>query len=230
MAAATTIEPTKEVALRALTWPEQARALVIATDADFTLAGEMLRGVKALAGEIDSVFGPLKKKANESHRAICDEEAKAKAPLSEAERIVKRSMAQYHEAQERARRIEQQRLEAEVRRQEEDRRLAEATELEAEGRHEEAEEAISAPATYTAAPVAPPPPKVQGVSFREAWSAEVTDLKALVAAVAEGKAQAGLVMANQQALDQLARALKATMAVPGVKVRVQKVVAAGAGR
>ena len=63
--------------------------------------------------------------------------------------------------------------------------------------------------------------------MREVWSAEVSDLAALVRAVADRKAPAGLVLANQQALDQLARALKETMAVPGVRVRKQTSVAAG---
>lgn len=227
---ATVIEtpPAKELEAKALTWPERARALTVDSDETFHEAGNLLVGVKALRKEIEDHHRPVIAAAFAAHKAATAAKKKLDDPLDVAEGVLKRSMAAYHEAQERARRAEQLRLEAEARRQEEERRLAEAEALEAEGRHEEAAQTIEELIVAPVAPVAPPAPKVAGVSFREQWTAEVTDLSALVRAVADGKAPAGLVMANQSALDQLARALKDTMAVPGVKVRKQTGVAAGA--
>ena len=63
----------------------------------------------------------------------------------------------------------------------------------------------------------PPPAKVSGVSFRETWTAEVTDFRALVKAVAEGRAPLSLVQADESALGQYARSTRGTQKVPGVR-------------
>jgi hypothetical protein len=225
MAAAMPIAP--ELESRALTWPEQARALVISDDAAFASAGELLKSIKALAREIEDTFGPHKKKASELHRGICAEENKAKAPLAEAESILKRSMATYHEAQERARRAEQMRLEAEARQREETRRLEEAAAVEAAGDPEEAERILVEKPPLPAYTPPPPVAKVQGVAMREEWSGEVTNLKALVDAIAAGSAPLSLVQINQPVLNGLAKSLKAELAYPGVRAVVRTNVAAG---
>jgi colicin import membrane protein len=227
MAAPATVIEAPELEAKALTWPERARALKVESDEDFHEAGNLLVGIKGLRKEIEDHHRPVIAAAFAAHKAATAAKKKLDDPLDEAERTIKRSMSAYHDAQERRRREEQARLEAEARRQEEERRLAEAQALEAEGRHGEAKAVIEEPIIAPVAPAPPPVPKVAGVSMRETWSAEVTDLAALVRAVADGKAPAGLVQANQSALDQLARALKATMAVPGVTVRRQTGVAAG---
>lgn len=223
MAAAQPIAP--ELETRALDWPTQARALVIATDRDFSDAGEMLKGIKQLAREIEDTFGPHKQRAHELHRGICAEETKAKAPLAEAERILKRSMAEYHEKQERARREEQRRLEAEARAREEAERLEEAAALEAEGRQVEAERLLEEPAPILQ--VAPQPvAKVAGVQMREEWSGEFTDLRALCAAIGAGEAPVSLVVGNQTTLNALARSLKNELRYPGVRAVSRTTVAA----
>ncbi len=221
------VEPAKALESKVLTWPERARALTVDSDERFHEAGGLLVGIKGLRKEIEDHHRPVMAAAFAAHKAATAAKKKLDDPLDEAERTIKRSMSAYHDAQERKRREEQARLEAEARRQEEERRLAEAQALEAEGRHDEAEAALDEPNIAPVAPAPPPVPKVGGISMRETWSAEVIDLAALVRAVAEGKAPVGLVQANQSALDQLARALKATMAVPGVTVRRQTGVSAG---
>ena len=59
--------------------------------------------------------------------------------------------------------------------------------------------------------------------FREVWSAEVTDIKALCRAVADGKASTECVMANMPVLNRMASALKATMNIPGVRAYSKRV-------
>lgn len=225
MAAAQPIAPELEV--RALDWPTQARALSIATARDFEDAAEMLKGIKSLAREIEDTFGPHKQRAHELHRGICQEESKAKAPLVEAERILKRSMADYHEAQERIRREEQRRLEAEARAREEAERLEEAAALEAEGRQVEAERVLDEPAPVLHVAPTAPPPKVAGVQMREEWSGEFTDLRALCAAIGAGTAPVSLVVGNQATLNALARSLKSELRYPGVRAVSRTNVAAG---
>lgn len=59
--------------------------------------------------------------------------------------------------------------------------------------------------------------KVAGISMVERWSSEVTDLIALVKAVADGTAPLEALEANSKFLDNQARALKANMKYAGVR-------------
>lgn len=59
-------------------------------------------------------------------------------------------------------------------------------------------------------------PKVAGLSTRKAYKAKVTDLLALVKAIAEGRAPLAYVMANEPVLNKMASALKEQMDIPGV--------------
>jgi hypothetical protein len=61
-------------------------------------------------------------------------------------------------------------------------------------------------------------PRVEGVSFRDTYTAEVFDLMALVRAVATGLAPITLLQVNTTALNGMARALKNALALPGVRV------------
>lgn len=61
------------------------------------------------------------------------------------------------------------------------------------------------------------PPKAEGVAFRSTWRADVVDLKALIMAVAAGKADVQCLTANQTYLNALARAQKSALAIPGVR-------------
>ena len=76
-------------------------------------------------------------------------------------------------------------------------------------------------------PVFTPPiqaaPKVEGVSFRDLWSAEVTDLLALARAVADGVVAPTLLIPNQPALNKMAVALKGELRIPGVVARCERI-------
>lgn len=217
-----------ELATEAESWPDQARALTIVDDATNARAGEMLKGIKALAGQIDGTFDPIKKKAHDTHRAICDEQAKAKKPLLEAEKILKDSMTAYYDEQQRLARAEAARLEAEAREIEEAARLEEAAALEAAGQNEEAERVLveEPPTPAFVPPVAVA--KVAGVAMREEWSGEVTNLRDLCRAIGEGKAPVTLVTINQATLNGLARSLKGELKYPGIRAVKRTGVAARA--
>lgn len=61
------------------------------------------------------------------------------------------------------------------------------------------------------------PPKVEGSQIRHLWSAEVDDLKALLAFVVANPHMLHLVQPNQSALDSLARSMKDSgITIPGV--------------
>lgn len=212
---------------KALAYPDQARSLRITDAGTYQAACDFLMGIKALRAEIADTFEPHVKRAHEAHKALLKEQKDAEAPLIEAERIAKAALVVYDQEQERIRRDEQRRLQEQLRREEEERRLAEAVDLEQAGEQAEADALISAPVDVPVVAVAPMTPKVSGISYRETWSAEVTDLAALVAYVARHSQFAGLLSPNMPALNGQARSLKGQLQIPGVKAICTRDVAAG---
>lgn len=207
--------------------PATAQSLSITDAPSFERAGSFLRTVKALRAEVESVFGPIVSSAHATWKHSIAQRKRVEDPMIEAESIVKRSIAAYHAEQERVMREEQRRREEEARRQEEERRLAEAIEIEALGDAEEAERVLSEPS------FAPPPPplmpqRVAGISTREAWSARVVNLRELVRAVSDGKAPIEALKADMTTLNQMARALKGSLSIPGVEPTCETSVSARA--
>ena len=143
----------------------------------------------------------------------------AEAQRKERERLALEAARKREEAakkraaeEERARKLEAQGKaeQAEARRlaaiEAEEQRLAEADALQ--------EAAVTMP---TAPVVARAVPKVAGISTREVWKANCTNLKALCRAIADGEAPLDLVQFDQSAGDRYARAMKAQLNYPGVR-------------
>lgn len=222
----------------------EATALVVKDQPSFEAAVAWLRDTVApLKAKIADTFRPRIQQAHELHKGLLADERRFLGPVLDAERLVRGRCATYEQAvedqrkaAEAAARREQERLEAEERArvaaeqkrlqaEAEERRLAEAAKAEEAGDKATAERLISAPVVVPAVaprPVFVPPPsiaapKAEGYSSRDAWSAEVTNLMALVKAVAAGKAPLSYLKADEVALNGVARALKNAMNVPGVK-------------
>jgi hypothetical protein len=225
-----------ELMTRTSTWPERAKALIVLDAATCIRAAEMLKGIKDLRKEVDEAFDSIIAKAFAAHKEAVGKKRQAEAPLIEAEQLLKRSLAVYETEQERLRQIEQRRLEAIAREEEETRRLNEAADLERQAlagpepdldalydAHQLLEQPIDTPSVVL--PKATP--KVAGVSYREVWRADVTDIKTLCRAIADGSQPSSLVTANMTALNGIARSLKSQARVPGVRFVSEKTVAAG---
>ena len=204
----------------------RAEAFVVENDVAYESAGDFLRDVKAMQKEIRDAFEAPVKKAHEAHKAMTGLRAKLLAPIDEAERLVKRKMAGFVEARQRAAQEEARRQAEAARKAEEDRRRAEATELEAQGRLAEAEKVLEAPVHVAAPVVRAESPKAEGTSARRKLSAKVVDLDALVRAVAAGRVPLTLIQPNQRALDALAQAAGDAFELPGCELVVETVIAA----
>jgi len=188
--------------------------------------GGYLRECTRLRKEVESAFKPIKDAQNAALKATREQEKRFLEPIEAVEMAARREMAGWQQREER--RIAEERRERDriAREEAEARQLQLAADLEAFGEDEAAINVLDQPVITFAEPVAAvaEPVKVEGVSYRSTWSARVVDLAALVKAVAEGRAEIGLVMANETALNGLARALKNSMSVPGVIVEEKKVV------
>lgn len=216
--------PYEELQQEAAPWPLQAVELNIADQASMDAAGRMLHDIKLLRSRIAETFDPLIKKAHELHKAEVARKRELEAELVEAEGTIKRKVSVFVAAQERRAR-EQAAIEEAARREEQKKAEEEATQLEAMGEPEMAE-AVRETADEQSAPLpVPAVPKARGVQTRDNWKAEVTDMKALVAAVAAGEVPIAVLKVDTKVLGQQARSLKKELAWPGVRVWNDKVVA-----
>lgn len=216
-----------------LVW-QPAGTLTIQTAEEYAAEAERLKGIKLFQRRVTEFFSPLKKKASEAHRALCDAENKALKPAQDDEAAIKRALGTYDAEQDRIRHEEERRLREEARQREETRRLEEAAALEREAAatgdeelREEAAALIAAPVEAPVVTIQPTTPKVAGIVRREVWKADVTDLAKLVKAAAENPQYLNLLLANNTALQQMAKALKGAMAIPGVRVYAESQIAAG---
>lgn len=225
MATEYVLAPEAELEIKALAWPDRARDLAITNQETLEQAGGALRGIKGLRAEIEAVFGPNIKRWLDGHRAAIADRKKVEQPLEEAEGIIKRSVSSYQQEQERIRREEEraQREAAELfARQARARELAE---LEATKPSVEEYVAVAERPLEVAPAYAPPTvQRVQGVSSREAWKAEVTDIWQLIGFVAQNRQYVNLLEANTTAVNAMARSLKSAMAIPGIRVFNEAVV------
>lgn len=210
---------------------DYARSLVIATDNQCRMAIEYEQGLSALIKEIDATFDPHIKKAHETHKGLVAEKKKHSDPVEEAKRLIKGKRIVYADEQERIRKAEEARIQAEARRLAEEAALAAAIVAEKAGDSAEAEEIINEPIHVPVVTVAKTTPNA-GVSgaIREIWSAEV-DLFTLVHSIVGVKEIADRLLthpyitieANKSVLDGIARKQHENMKIAGVKAVSRKV-------
>lgn len=229
---------------------------VIDSPTMFELASEDLKQVKALQKEVEekrtSITGPL----NQAVKAVNDLFRSPKEYLEKAEATLKRAMVTWTSEQERLAAEARARAEAEARAERE--RLAAIEREQAEAARKAQEEAQAAAAAgdqeaaaaamaaaqaaqeqaavaamtanvVTVAPAVEAPAKVTGISGRVNYSAEVTDLLALVQAVAAGTAPIECLQADAKFLGAQARAFKkAGQLYPGVMAVAERSISARA--
>jgi hypothetical protein len=138
----------------------------------YNQAADVMKSIKLLKSSVGDVFDPIVEAAHKAHKAATTKRGEFLKPLEDAEKIVKASMGAWIAEQERkarAAQMEDERIDRE-------KQAAEAAELAALGLGEEAKAVADAPM------VAPKPaPAVDrgGVTFRENWTFEITDWKAI---------------------------------------------------
>lgn len=208
--------------LRASELLATAEQVRIATVEEYEGAADWLKQIKARAKAIEEQRVELTKPLNATIKKINDLFRRPADLLQKAEASLKRGMLSYQQAEERKRLVEQERLRELARKEEERlRKLAEARAVTAEKKGDlERAEAIRENVPTIPVPVVAPVtvPKVAGMATRELWKCEVTDVMALVKAVAAGEVPSEAILPNDKYLGQTARALKSNLRWPGVRV------------
>jgi len=225
------ITPEKEEAKTvALVLPSDARAIKVQDYATREAANAFFLKCRDARKKIAAVFDPhierakeAKKKADEVRAALVKEKEQAEAPIVEAEGIVNREILRFDDEDRKRREKEQREAEEKAHREAEEAALRAAAAAEQAGDKEEAaaiiEEAVHAPVFV---PAPPPPPKLKGSSEVTYWKFEVENLKALILAVASGKAPASYLQANEVAIGATVRAQSkgetSSFSCPGIKI------------
>jgi len=207
---------------------DQANALVIRDNESYQHAGILLPIIKSMRKKVTETFGETTKKAYIAYKSAKELETRFDAPLVEAETKLKNAMGTWQYEQTMKAEKERRELQEVARKAEEEQKLNIAAALEKEGQTELANTVLEQPVILAPVKSELEPPKVSGVSFRENWKAEVFDLMALVRAVAADLALINLIEPNMQALNGVAKSLKASMNISGVRPIMEKVVSARA--
>lgn len=197
---------------------QQASSVVVTSEEDFVLAGEMTRRVKAMQTRVTDYWEPMRKSTYEAYAAVNQHKKQMLTPLESAEKILKRKMGDYTVRQERIHREREEatRKAAEV---EMDRKLAEAAEAEARGDAEGAEFAMAEAEVMEGVTVSgglrAKQPKAKGVSQTKTW--KITRIDSEKVPISLNGME--LRPVDEKLVLQLIKASKGKIAIPGVECK-----------
>ena len=201
---------------RAMSEAELARDYVIDSAEMYEFAAQQVaeykRQTEALDARRVTITGPM----NEALRNVNKLFRPALDQLDAASRLLRSRMLDWTR-QEKTRIAAENAERERVIREEREAMQARALEAAQAGHAEEAHALRETAELVTAPRAAVAPPVVTGVSVRSNWTAECTDLAALVAYIAEHDEYLNLLQPNQQALTALAKAQKDKLSLPGVR-------------
>lgn len=202
-----------------------AEDLRIQTVEDANTVAVMLKDVKALFEEIDSTFDPIIAQAHKAHKEALAQKKRHRDPLELVDRILRDKLAAWQAAERRKAEAERRRLEEEARKAEEDRLLAEAEKFQKAGFGDYADSILETPVVPVLTGPGPSAPKIDGVSSRTYYSAEVLDKTALILAAIKNPELMRFLEPNQTALNGWARETQGKDTIPGVRVVSREAVA-----
>lgn len=204
----------------ALSLVERGKLIAVKSTADRTLAVEIGKAIVQLDKDAEEWFEPLKRTAAAAHKAVCNKENEVRNPLKEAKQYLARQIGEFDAALERARLLEEARLQEEANRlaREESQRLAQeqaisdAIELEAIGDAVGAAAVLAnpVPVEIYAQPVILPKQVMatKGVSTVQKWSYRITDAN---------KVPREYLMIDESAVKKVVSALKSKCNIPGIE-------------
>ncbi len=214
----------------------QASVLTISNAAEYSSAADYLKTVKSALKKVnDEIIAPaeeVKRKAELNRKNLVN---LFRVPLQKAESILKRKLLFFDQEAKRKAREEQDRLQANADAEAERKRerlINQATRLKTpelqEQRLAEAEEVEA-----TVITVQSEAPKVEGISTRKTWKAEVVGKLAFLKAAAESQSDSypnpyfGFIIIDESALNKVAAATKGQISYPGIKFYEHETMAAG---
>ncbi len=199
-----------------------AKNFVIDNNESFESANSMLKEIKVKKKEYDDMRKRLKKPIIEAGKNIEDFFRSPINYLTQAEQAYKKSILEYQQA------IQKLVTETETKKTEDTADLQQKA-LDALKENDYKAYAKNMLEITQLEQTEVAVPKSDGVSFRDNWKGEVTDMAALIDAVANDKAPISLLKVDESALNSLAKSTKGTVSYPGIKFVNDKIVAVKTG-
>lgn len=197
---------------------EAASTFKIVTAQDYENSADMLKKVKASQKRLEDLRTAITKPLNVALKAANDLFRAPAEKLVQVERQIKGEIGRYADEQERLRREEQRKAD-EAARKEREKLEAQARKAEESGKVEKAETLQQRAETIVAPVIQREPPKVTGVSMREVARFEITDASQL---------PREYMVPDEKKIRGVVAALKTGANIPGVRVWMERQVAAGA--
>ncbi len=196
-----------------------ANSLTVTNAEEYSYGTDFLKKIKEAQKKVTDYFSPMKTRAHETWKQICNQENEVLVPLKSAEDTTKRKLIDWKMEDDRKREAERRRLQAEA----DERARIERERLEKQAeklKTPELKEQRLEQAQNTVAPVIEVQtavPKVEGISMRKTWKAELTDKTAFVKAAANDPNLMALLSVDMSALNKIATATKGGVTYPGVR-------------
>lgn len=193
----------------------RASDIIIRTDVDYAMAGELTKQVKTAQKKVEEYWEPMRESTYKAYKSVTDHKKEMIDPLKNAEKILKSKMGEYTMEQERKRREQ----EAEMRRLaeiEREKKLAEAEAAESKGDIAAAEFAMAEAEVMdnvaVTGTVQVAAPKVEGISKTKAWRITGIDDEKVPIDIA------GIVIrpVDEKAILNLIKQSKGKIKIPGV--------------
>lgn len=178
---------------------------------------EVIRECRRRCKAIMTAFEPTRSSLDKAKKDLLALRDGILAPLEALDREENEEVSRYEREAERRAEDERRRLEVLARKAIEEAKLEAAIYAEQTGDYGSVEEILNEPSFVPILHVEPQTAKVEGVSSRELWSAEVTDKAALVRFVAANPMWMHLLEPNMVAINGLARSQRGALAIPGVR-------------
>lgn len=180
-----------------------------------TQYGRLLQnGVK----EEEAFFKNIKSQIDLVKAPILAAEKEDVGPLNTEKTRLGGLLTAYQAEQRRLREIEEQKAREAAQKQAEEDAIQRALELAAAGESEAADAVLDEPVIAAPVVIAASAPKPTGSVARKNYDIEITDLKALAAAVMAGQVPLMAIVANESFIRSLAKSMKESFSMPGVKL------------
>ena len=198
---------------------QAAKELTVDSVDTYEEANKLGRLLQAASKETEAFFKEVKVQVDAIKKPVLAAEKEHMNPLEEQKLRLGREITSWDIKVRREREEEERKAREEAEKQAREDQLQRAVELEAAGELQQAEAILDEP-------VYVPPviiqsvtaPKVQGKVAKTTYKARVTDLKALIKAVADGKAPIGALVANESFINNRARDDKENFSIPGCEL------------
>lgn len=194
----------------------QAAMLTVTDDGSFARGGEMLLEIKRRAKAVEERFKEPVSLADKAHKALTALRKSVLAPFEQAETTIKGKIGTYQMEVERKRREEDAHLRKEAEAKAEADRLAKAQEQMDKGDLKGCEKTLEAPLKFDPPRIlTPEPTKVAGVSFKDDWKFEITNINEI---------PMEYMVPDEKAIAKVVKALGSKANIPGIRIWAEKVV------